>query len=116
MIGFSGTLVAASEAVDDGDDKAPDAVFSGTVGRDAHGIEAPVHADDLPVDRGEVLEHVSGIRDDVLIGKTVGEYLHGSAHILAFELEFAAYVFGELANIEMAVHKEDTDHGGRQEV
>ena len=44
------------------------------------------------------------------------EDLDGAAHVVVHQLELAAHVLGELADIEVLVDEQDADHGGREEV
>ena len=75
-----------------------------------------VHGGNLTVDRGQVFEHGAAVGLNRLIGEAVGKDLDGAADIVVHELEFPADIFGKLADVQVAVHKQNPDHGGGQEV
>ena len=66
-----------AEAVDNGDDEPPNTVFRSAIRSDAHRIETPVHADDLPIYGHKVFQYVLRVTDDILFRKAVREYLMG---------------------------------------
>src|SRR5699024_2584654 len=105
-----------AQAVDDGDDQPPDAVLGGAVGGDAQGVEPAVNGGDLPVDRGQVFHRRAAGGLNGLARETVGKDLDRTADVVIHQLELPPNILGELADVQIAVHKQNADHGGGQEV
>ena len=46
----------------------------------------------------------------------MGEDLNGPANVVLHQLKFPPYIFGEFADVQVAVHKKNADHRRREEI
>lgn len=115
-VGKTDESLLLADAVDDGEHQTLDAVLRRAVRRDAQRVVFAVDRRDLLVDGHEAAQNRLRILHDVDVLEQMRDDLDAATHVMRHDVELAAHVFGEFADIEIVVQEQDADHRRRQEV